>query len=169
MSRRRFSLVLTGARGEVAKTKYLDRLRGMGQGENIGTKGNRPNQIPLYIEPFGSGLPSTVKFRVSALAPSWENLKAAIGTHTDPTLNAADDAIKVGGFTAARAVRRTIDTTGTATPSKLTGLKYLKYNVTSCSAPFGRKNATEKEAEAQAEIRGLITTTFKCSFIQERM
>lgn len=169
MARRRFSLVLMGARGEAAKTKYLERLRGIGQGEKIGTKGNRPASKTLYVSPFGSDLPETILFRVSALVPSWAELKTAVGTHTAEMIAATDHEIKANGFHAARVVRRTIDTTGTSTPSKLTGLKYLKYNSTSISAPFGSKTTTETEGAAQSAIRTAVTGNFKVSFIEERM
>ena len=169
MTRRRFSQILVGARGEAAKTKYLDRLRGMGQGENIGTKGNRPASKYIYIQPFGTELPATVRFRVSALVPSWDSLKTAIGTRATDTILGTQQQIKATGFTAARAVRRTIDTSGTVSTSKLSGLKYLKYNSTSMSAPFGRKDATDSEGEAQTEIRTAIGPTYKTSFIEERM
>ena len=169
MTRRRFSQILVGARGEAAKTKYLDRLRGMGQGEKIGTKGNRPDSKYLYVQPFGTELPATVFFRVSALTPSWDSLKSAISTHTKETITGTQQEIRASGFEAARAVRRTKDSSGTVTTSKLTGLKYLKYNSTSISAPFGRKANTESEGEAQTEIRTAVGTTYKTSFIEERM
>lgn len=169
MARRRFSLVLTGARGEVAKTKYLERLKGMGQGAKIGTKGNRPDSKTLYINSFGADLPETIYYRVSALQPSWDGLKTALTGRTKETIAGTDHQIRVTGFKAARAVRRTKDSTGTATPSELTGLRYLKYNRTSISAPFGQKNATDTEGQAQSDIRALITGNYTVSFIEERM
>jgi hypothetical protein len=169
MPRRRFSQILVGARGETAKAKYLDRLRGMGQGENIGTKGNRPDTKYIYIEPFGADLPATVRFRTSALTPSWDSLKTAIGTRASDIILGTQQQIKAGGFKAARVVRRTKDTSGTVATSKLTGLKYLKYNSTSISAPFGRENATDSEGEAQTALRTAVGNTYKVSFVEERM
>ncbi len=169
MARRRFSQVLTGARGEVAKTKYLDRLKGMGQGENIGTKGNRPNSKTLYIEPFNAEFPNDIYVRVSALEPAWNALSGSIGSRTLPTIASSDVSVKLTGFKAARVVRRTKDSSGTVTTSKLTGLKYLKYNSTSLSAPFGKVSATEKQLEAQNVIKAAIGDGYKVSFLDERM
>lgn len=169
MPRRRFSQVLTGARGDVAKTKYLERLKGMGQGENIGTKGNRPDSTALYIQPFGQELPADMFIKQSALTPSWSALSSAVGSRTKATVSATQKVLKLSGFKAARVVRRTKDTSGTATTSKLTGLKYLKYNSTSTSAPFGRANATDSQGEAQTAIVTAIGNGYKVSFIDERM
>lgn len=169
MARRRFSQVLTGARGEVAKTKYLDRLKGMGQGENIGTKGNRPDAIELYVQPFGQELPADMFIRVSALTPSWSALSANVGARTKATVSATQKVLRLTGFKSARVVRRTKDTSGTVTTSKLTGLKYLKYNSTSTSAPFGRSNATDTQGEARVAIETAIGNGYKVSFLDERM
>lgn len=169
MPRRRFSLVLTGARGTIAKDKYLERLKGMGQGEGIGTKGNRPNSKKLYVQPFGQDFPADMYIRVSALEPAWVALSATVAANTKETIATSATALKLSGFKAARLIRRTKDSSGTASTSKLTGLKYLKYNSTSLSVPFGRKNATESEGEAQTAFTTAIGNGYKVSFLEERM
>lgn len=168
MARRRFSQVLTGARGEVAKTKYLDRLRGMGQGERIGTKGNRPDSITLYINPFGLELPPDTFVQASALAPSWTALKGEVASRAKETISATQKVLKLSGFKAARVVRRTKDASGTVTTSKLTGLKYLKYNSTSTSVPFGQTGETDSQGEARVAIKAAIGNGYKVSFLDER-
>jgi hypothetical protein len=168
---RRFMNVLRGYRGETAKNRYLDRLRGLGQGENVGTKGGRPNSKTLYVQPFGQNLGTTLYLKCSALEPSWTGLKAysQVSTRTKETISGTDSAIKIKGFNPARIVRRTKDATGTASTSKLTGLKYLKYNTTSISAPFGRHTATEKEVDAFEAIFAEIPSTYSVSLIAEKI
>jgi hypothetical protein len=169
MSRRRFSQVLRGARGAAAKQRYLDKLEGLGQGENIGTKGPRPASIKIYLEPFQINFPSALLMEFSALQPSWNALKgyAGVASRAKDVLSGTDLAIPNGKAKAARIVRRTKDATGAVTTSKLTGLKYLKYNTTSISAPIGQKNDTDSFAAAKSEITNQIGTGYSISFIDE--
>jgi hypothetical protein len=150
-------MVLRGMRGEDAKTKYLDRLRGLGQGENIGTKGNRPDSIPLYITPFAIPLGANTFIKVSALQPSWDLFKGfsevAGRVQTQSEMTATEIPIKLSRYKAARVVRRsTTGNTGTKTTSKLTGMKYLKYNTDSKSVPFGKKTGDTSVGSAYNQI-----------------
>lgn len=168
---RRFMNVLRGYRGDTAKQKFLDHLKGLGQGENVGTKGSRPASKTLYIQPFSQNLGPNLYLKVSALDPSWAAMKtySEISTRTKETIAATDNSIKITGVKAARIVRRTKDATGAAATSKLTGLKYLKYNTVSVSVPFGRKNATDTEGGAFQDIFGQIPGTYAVSLIQEKL
>jgi hypothetical protein len=157
---RRFQNILRGYRGEAAKNKYLDRLRGMGQGENVGQGTKRPPSIKLYIEPFSDGFPGTILVHTSATVPAWTALSAvsAITARTKAAVTASDIHVRVKGFKASRVVRRSkADTTGTATTSKLTGLRYLKYSNPSVSVPFGRDNATDTFGAAKTAITNALT------------
>lgn len=173
---RRFYNVLRGYRGAAARQKFLDHLAGLGtQGENIGTKGGRPPQLDLYVKPFGQDIPDDVFLVASALSPSWTTLKAIapIAARTKDTVAATASKLKFGGFRASRVVRRTKDASGVAATSKLTGLKYLKYNSTSISAPFGRSTTTENEGEAFDAIRTAIlgsggATNYGVTLIEEK-
>lgn len=169
---RRFQNVLRGFRGEAAKTKYLDRLRGLGQGENVGTRGGRPDSKVLYVRPFGQSLGEKVFLKVSALTPSFAALNgySEVSSRYKETVASDDVGVKIKGFKAARVVRRTKDATGTVTTSKLTGLRYLKYNSPSVSAPFGRKGVTtETMGAAFGDIYAQIPGTFAVSLIEERI
>jgi hypothetical protein len=168
---RRFMNVLRGYRGETAKTKFLDHLKGIGQGDNIGTKGSRPASQKLYVQAFGQDLGVNLFLQVSALAPSFTGLNAysEIAARAKTTLTATQTSVKIKGFTAARVVRRTKDSTGTVKTSKLTGLKYLHYTQPSISMPLGRKGATDTQGEAFDDIRIQIPGTFSVSFIDERI
>lgn len=169
MARRRFSLVLRGQRGAAAKQKYLDRLEGLGQGESIGTKGSRPASQKLYLEPFAADFPPTVLLIQSALAPAWQALGGlgAISARVKATADASDITLKAKGFRGSRVIRRTIDQTGVAATSKLTGLKYLKYNTTSLSVPFGRDNSTDTVQAARTAIIAAIGNGYNVSFTDE--
>lgn len=142
MPRQRFSAVLRGYRGQAARDKFIQHLQGLSsQGDNIGTKGNRPPQIKLYILPFGLPLGTTLLVQVSALVPSWDLFKSGseVSSRVKATLG-TDTSIKLSRYVAPRAVRRQqSSSTGTAATSKLTGLKYLKYNTDTNSIPFGKK------------------------------
>jgi hypothetical protein len=168
---RRFHNVLRGYRGEAAKTKFLDHLRGIGQGENIGTKGSRPPSKKLYVQPFGQNLGATLYLQVSALVPSYDALSGygEVTGRVKATLDAAETSVKIQGFTAARVVRRQKDGSGTVSTSKLTGLKYLKYNAPSVSVPVGRKSATDTQGEMIDDIRIQIPGTYSVSFVDERI
>ncbi len=168
---RRFYNVLRGYRGEAAKLKFLDHLKGLSQGENIGTKGSRPASKKLYVQPFGQNLGETLLLQVSALTPSFTGLNAysEIAARAKEAPAATQTSVKINGFTAARVVRRTKDSTGTVQTSKLTGLKYLHYNQPSISMPIGRKSPTDNQGEAFDDIRIQIPGTYSVSFIDERI
>jgi hypothetical protein len=171
MARPRFYLVLRGARGAAAKQRYLDRLEGLGQGDNVGNGSARPNSIALYVRPFAQTLPSGLYFQQGAFEPSWDALNGltSITSRTKATLGNDESAIKVRGYKAARLVRRTIDTTGSAATSKLTGLRYLKYDRTSVSAPFGRSGTNDTIAAAFTAMKGQISAnTYTVSLIDEQ-
>lgn len=142
MPQPRFYQVLRGARGEAAKAKFLDHLRGLGQGENIGTKGNRPPSIALYLTPFDLPLGANLLVKASALVPSHDMFKngSEYSSRVKTVLGGTETSIKLRSYAAPRIVRRQLSsTTGTAKTSKLTGLKYLHYNTQSASVPFGKK------------------------------
>lgn len=168
-------MVLRGMRGAAARTKYLNYLQGLAeQGEGIGTKGNRPESIRLYLDPFGLPLGTAVKVQASALEPSWNlfrNLSEA-NTRVSATLG-TNTPVRLGTYKPARVVRRQqSSTTGVAATSKLTGLRYLKYNTESGSIPFGKKGATDTMVTAFNDIvtqaRG-TSTNLKFTLIEEKV
>lgn len=174
MPRQRFSAVLRGYRGQAARDKFIQHIQGLStQGDNIGTKGNRPPQIALYITPFGLPLGATTVVHVSALQPSWDLFKGGseVSSRVETVVSGSDVSIKLSRYSAARVVRRqTTGSTGTAKTSKLTGLKYLHYNTETSSIPFGKKTgdlgafAVFQEISTQNEGS---STNLKYSFIDE--
>jgi hypothetical protein len=122
------------------------------------------------LEPFGADFPTGLFLQASATAPAWTALGtiAAVSARVDNDVAATATALKIKGFKAARVVRRVKDTTeGTATVSKLTGLRYLKYTSPSVSVPFGRDNATDTFLQAKTAITTGIGTQFAVNFIDE--
>ncbi|MBN8559950.1 MAG: hypothetical protein J0L70_05465 [Leptolyngbya sp. UWPOB_LEPTO1] len=171
----RFSLVLRGMRGANARTKYLNYLQGLAeQGEGIGTKGNRPDSIKLYLDPFALPLGTSIVVQSSALVPSWNLFSSLseVSTRVTATLG-SDTPIKLNTYRPARIVRRQqSSTTGVAATSKLTGLKYLKYNTESASIPFGKAGSTDTMVDAFNEIATQAkgsSTNLKFTLVEEKV
>jgi hypothetical protein len=170
MAARRFQNILRGYRGAAAKQKLLDHYEGVGQGTGIGTGAKKPASQKIYIEPFGANFPTGIFVQVSATLPAWTALKALapVSARAEDTIAPTATALKLKGFKAARVVRRSkSDTTGAAATSKLTGLRYMKYNNPSISAPFGRDNATDTFLSAKTAITTAIGTAFAVTFVDE--
>lgn len=172
----RFSRVLRGQRGTVARKKYLDYLEGLlTEDNNIGTRGNRPDSIKLYLDAFGLPLGTTVKIQASALVPSWNLFKglSQANSRAKEAVGNGNTPIKLSTYRPARVVRREqTSRTGTEKKSKLTGLPYLKYSTNSNSIPFGRKDATDTVAEAFTDIVNQAkgsSTNLKFSLIEEKV
>lgn len=148
-------LVLRGFYGDQYRDNYLNYLRGLSErGQNIGTQGNRPDSIGLFVQPFGMSATVNIRAEVSALVPSYQLLNgfAGITSRVGDTVG-ANEPVKLGGFKAARIIRRSFSSgQGVREVSKRTGLPYLKYNTESASVPIGRKDATDTITEAFAEI-----------------
>lgn len=170
MAARRFQNILRGYRGAAAKQKLLDHYEGVGQGTGVGGGQKKAPSTKLYLEPFGADFPTGLFLQASASTPAWTALKAvaAIASRTDDTIAATATALKIKGFKAARVVRRSkADQTGTAATSKLTGLRYLKYNNPSISVPIGRDNATDTFLQAKTAITNAIGAAFSVTFVDE--
>lgn len=155
----RFQNVLRGARGAAARDKYLAYLTGVATRPNkIGTKGNRPPSVKLYIQPFSVDLGDAVFVEASALQTATSAMQgnAAVASHVKlaaAVTGATNKKLKLSSFTSARLIRKTQSSAqGVAKKSDLTGLDYLRYASTSLSIPFGRKSATEVQSEAFAEM-----------------
>lgn len=174
----RYSRVLRGHRGAAAREKLLQYLGGLAtQGEGIGTRGNRPALVPLYVEPFAIPLGDNVLVTASALEPAYNAFQglSAFSSRVNTTaeISSTETTIKMSSYSPPRVVRRSqTGTTGTRAVSKRTGLPYLKYNVESLSVPFGQ-GTSETETVLQAftaivaQARGQATN-LKFSLIDER-
>lgn len=119
----------------------------------VGTRGPRAPQTELAIQPFGLELPSGEKALVRAAQTGYTALSSALGTHASTTLTGAG---KLNGYKPARLVAFFRTGTGVATPSEITGTKYLKYTGARHSVPFGAATNTEKEYDVFLDIASAI-------------
>jgi len=169
----KFYKVLRGERGTEAKTKYLaylNRLSPTLEDSKVGTGGNRPETKKLFLRLFNYDLPGTIFAETSATVPAWDTVKGitAVSARTKETIAAPNVSIKFKKVKPARVVYRTLnDTSGTASTSHLTGLRYLKYNNKTISFPFGKASDTDTYAEAVAALKLGIPSTARPRFEDE--
>jgi hypothetical protein len=154
----KYSRILQAARYYSAIDNYIKYITDASKrGQNVGTGKARTASQILYVDPFGISIGAKTVALVSGAKDTWTTRKPNFGTHTKDVLAADSVAVKVNGFRAARVVISTGRTSsGVRKVSKVTGMAYLDYGGKSTSAPFGRKNATETESEAFAEIKTLV-------------
>jgi len=170
----RFYRVIRGQRGAAARTKYLAYLESLQSDiRDDGVQGsNRPASLNLAVVPFGIDLGTGKHILTSALQPSWNSAKtaAAVTLRTKEIGTGGVDPANVFKFKkvkAARAVARAkINAQGSVQTSRLTGLKYLRYNVSSFSFPFGKTGTTETQLEAFASIQSGLPT-YKLTLVEE--
>lgn len=172
---KRFLGVLKGYRGEAARTKYLQHLQGLNKEDRIGTKGNRPPTVPLYITPFAFPLGANIFVKASALQPAVAIFSGktewSSRVQTAEEMTNTETGIRLKGYAAPRIVHRTIDQTGSGETSKLTGLRYLKYTSNSASVPFGKKTGDTGALTVFNEIANTFSgnTQVRFSFVEERV
>jgi len=168
----RFSRVLRGQRGQAAKTRYINYLEALDIEPDIGSRGPRPPEIPLYLTPFGVDLGNELVLEAKAVTTAYNALNGPItAARIKNAVPNGLQALKIRGVRAARvSVTSGLQATGTVATSKLTGLKYANYGGTSQSCPFGRGTATEKEADAFAAIKAALPNTYRRVYlIEERI
>ncbi|KJH72201.1 hypothetical protein [Aliterella atlantica] len=169
----KFHRVLRGERGEAAKQKYLaylNRLSPTLEDSKVGTGGNRPESKKLFLRLFNYDLPGTIFAEASATVPAWETVKGvtAVNARVKDNIAAPNVSLKFKKVKPARVIYRTLnDTSGTASTSHLTGLRYLKYNNKTISFPFGKASDTDTFAEAVAALKLQIPSTAKPRFQDE--
>jgi hypothetical protein len=152
---RKYSRILQAAKYYSAIDNYIKYITDASKrGQNVGEGKARAASKILFIEPFGVKLGTDVEAQVSGASTTWGQRQAIFALHTKDTIANTVTPVKLDGFRAARAVITTgRSTTGTRKVSKVTGMAYLDYKGTSTSLPFGRKNATETQAEAFDELK----------------
>lgn len=121
---------------------------------------NRPKSQALYIDPFSFDLADRQVVKVSASSTVVTARLAAVntgGTRASITLASDEAAFRIARFRPARVMIVTgRSSTGTDKISKTSGLPYRGYGGERSSIPFGRRTATEDEAQAFAAIRNAI-------------
>jgi hypothetical protein len=160
----RFFRVLRGQRGQAAKDKYLAYLTQLNSGqEGLGTKGNRPDRVLLYLKPYNVDLGTDAELVSSALEPSWNQLRGLTGvsTRVSNVGTANTVGVKLRSAKPARVhVTTGLVAQGTVDTSQLTGLKYLKYGGTGASIPFGRSSGTDTMGDGYTQIKNSAIATF---------
>jgi hypothetical protein len=155
---RKYSRILQAAKYYSAIDNYIKYITDASKrGQNVGEGKARAASKILFIEPFGVKLGTDVEAQVSGASTTWTQRQAIFALHTKDTIANTVTPVKLDGFRAARVVITTgRATTGTRKVSKVTGMAYLDYKGTSTSLPFGRKNATETQAEAFDELKTAV-------------
>jgi hypothetical protein len=151
----RYYRVLTGARGSLARTKYLEWLEGAQERAlDPGEGTSRPESVPLYVVPFSFSLATDTFLRESALLPSWTHCKTIAPTlqYVKETLGAGETAVTIKSYRPARIIRTQKGVREAQKRSAITGLPYRPYANISRSIPFGRKLNVDTVASVGAEL-----------------
>jgi hypothetical protein len=154
----KYSRILQAAKYYSAIDNYIKYITDASKrGQNVGEGKARAASKILFIEPFGVKLGTDVEAQVSGASTTWAQRQAIFALHTKDTIANTVTPVKLDGFQAARVVITTgRSTTGVKKISKVTGMSYLDYGGASTSLPFGRKNATETQAEAFDELKTAV-------------
>lgn len=155
---RRFSRIKNGQVYNDALTRYKTWLNESTTRRNagVGTGQARPPSLIKAVRPFGypTDTGETIEIRISQ--PASTIASTAIASRV---LEPDTDTIAVRGFKPAKAILFVGNGNGVAETSEITGLKYLKYNGTSYTIPFGQgATATEREYAAYQDLRDTLLT-----------
>ena len=166
---RRYSRILQASRYYSAIDNYIKYITdSTKRGSRVGQGKARPVLQDLAISPFGLKLGTDVLVKQSATKVAWDQYKSAFVGRTEEVTaeNSSKIGPKISGY---RAPRVNIVTGGTdqgvPETSKVTGLKYLKYNTTSRSIPFGRKSATDTVQVAFENIKAGLGAGIKRAYL----
>lgn len=114
---------------------------------------NRPDRRYIYLKPFS--LATDVYFPFSIASAAYTKYATALGAHIHSGSTSGTGAItdaqkmpRVVGARPAKIVVVVSSKTGTYIQAKATKAKYLKYNTTTVTLPFGKSTANESEGEA---------------------
>lgn len=128
--------------------------------ERFGGVGDGTPKSPtvwVSVKPFGEELPSGAGgYIVRSNQRNRNQLSATIGTRAVAPPPAT--AVKEGGFQPALLKVSIITGNGIATTSKITGIKYLKYNAQNFQHPFGQSGTTDREYETFGELAAAISS-----------
>jgi len=167
----RYYRVLTGGRGTLARTRYLEFLSGAQERAlDPGVGEDRPPSVPLYVKPFAFPLPASHVLRESALSPSWEHCRTIAPTQQFVSADLGDDtAITIKSYKPARIIRTQLGAREAQRRSQTTGLPYRPYNNRSRSIPFGKNLANDTVASVGATlVAAYATPGFRARITPER-
>jgi hypothetical protein len=141
MSAQRFSRIIEAAKLYPFLDNFIKwQTQAEKRGTRVGQGKPRPVSIKLYITPFAVPLPAGQLAEQSASAPAWNTYSAKFGSHTTAARPATDaNVIQVRDYSAPRVnIKTAIASTGKVKTSAQTGRKYLSYEGSSTSIPFGK-------------------------------
>lgn len=153
---RRYSRILQASYLNQAVDNYVQYIQQAStRTRNIGGGTAKPPQVDLAIEPFNIDVASGEKWLARVGQPSRAQLGTGVGTAVQE-VGGSVDAIKVAGFQPARISVFIGSGSSTVATSKITGLRYLKYNGTNYSHPFGRVASTDREQEIFNNVKAAL-------------
>lgn len=156
LRRPRYARIVEASAYVQANTRLADWLRGrIGQDPRTGPGTNRPPTQQIFLKPHGLEMAATQWARARIGVGVLADVQTMVTPYVDETLAASATAFRLDRFRPSKIiVTQNIAENGTATPSRVTGLSYLKYGGTSFSFPFGGdKTATDPAtAPTEAEI-----------------
>lgn len=157
----RFSDIKRGQKLATALTNYTNYLQNAAtRPSNIGQQGPRDLSVEIYLKPFTQDVAADEVLLARCSAASQTAMLATMDTITgamvDTTIG-ANSLVAIPGFSASRAIMFMNATRSVAVEtSDVTGLKYLKYNGTRYSVPFGATADTDDEMDVFLEIKAAL-------------
>lgn len=153
---RRFSRIKQASYLNQAVDNYINYLQTAAtRPRNVGGGQPRPPQIALAIEPFTVATAADENYLAYASQPARSQMSSSIGTSAIE-VGGAVNAKKVAGWSPARITMFVGTGTSAVATSAITGLRYLKYNGSSYSHPFGKAAATDSEYDKFLAIRAVL-------------
>lgn len=158
---RRYSRILQAAYLNQAVDNYVQYIQQSATRQrNIGGGTARPPQIDLAIQPFNVDVDSDDNWLARVGQPSRAQMSTGVGTAAQE-VGGAITAAKMAGFKPARLTMFVGSGSSTVATSAVTGLRYLKYNGTNYSHPFGKKTGTDREQDVFLDIKSALAGTNK--------
>jgi hypothetical protein len=176
MARRKGTRYLGILRGNdaPAKARLLQYFNGDIKPTYPDRQGNRPTQIPVYLDPFGIPLTAPGKLVQNVTDSTFTDVIKGFVTGFVSAAGPATvtDRITLPGLLTCRAAITTGRSTGEGTTetSKITGNRYKKYGGKTVSVPFGEGASAELKNE-DAVFRAIRTkvkeaaAANQCSFV----
>jgi hypothetical protein len=155
---------------------YLSTLEG--RQENVGQGKPKPEQIALYIKPFGIDLATDQYLRVNGTKGRWDTFKSVFSNRTKETITAGQVELDLNGMRPAKVVVKTgLSTTLRVVTAKTTKRKYATYGGEAGSIPLGQNTAAETEFAAFQAVKialeagggGYNKITMRVSRIKEKV
>ncbi len=158
----RYSRVRRGAQYNEALNNYITHLQTMGTRQpKLNSRGALGTRKQVFLTPFDKDLATDEVIEARMAADHW-TVMAPFINHTSTNAELLETlgsktVVSSVGFTPAKVIYfRNTTRSVTVAKSDVTKMDYLKYAGDRYTAPFGRKAATDDEADCAAAIRAKI-------------